>query len=350
MKLPNLIHISSFIPRPRLIRVFLSISISAVLVIVSLILVGVNAHASAKGRANYFVSSAAVYDNATVDYLDITAFVNSIDVPNQFMKVTYMFQLGGDLLGRAKGIFHQTKYDLNFASTTQKFSFPSGSLLIPQTGTILIDGDFNQYPFDSFAGYFLVQGTYNYKSSSSSGNETLLPLPIRLTLSGIPNGFNVEYVVLDTTTTETQEQQQHTEVLGLANISRSDSVKSFAMLITITMWALGVASAVYTASIYLFDKRPEPPTVGFHVALLFALPSMRNSMPVAPPIGSLVDQMCLVWVMMVLAICVLLQFVKQTKRDEEVGNSQNVSPPGQSCAGSVAFISPNNTSFLTAMS
>ncbi|KAI9349137.1 hypothetical protein BDR26DRAFT_674685 [Obelidium mucronatum] len=75
------------------------------------------------------------------------------------------------------------------------------------------------------------------------------------------------------------------------------------------------------------------------------------------------DQMCLVWVMTVLAICVLLQFVKfvwhfvLVEKRRLVGLAQfrktrgmRKSVVGHAGVGSVAFISPNNTTFLTAMS
>ncbi|KAJ3022391.1 UNVERIFIED_CONTAM: hypothetical protein HDU68_009179 [Siphonaria sp. JEL0065] len=252
----------------------------------------------ANGKSSYYVSSAGSFDNSTTGpgYLDIVAIVTSIDVPGQVLKVTYEFQLTGDLLGKWKGAFQETKYDLAFANTIQKFTFASGSALLPQIGTVPIDGDFNQYPFDTYDSYFVLQGTFGK-------NQTALP--IRLTLAGVPNGFNIEYLVA-----EGESDIPHTEVYGLSRISRSDSVKTFSMLTVLTMWGLGISAAIFTACLYLFDKKAEPPVVGFHIALLFAMPSVRNSMPVAPPIGALIDQMCLVWVMTILAICVLLQFFK----------------------------------------
>ncbi|KAJ3247168.1 hypothetical protein HDU78_004975 [Chytriomyces hyalinus] len=100
------------------------------------------------------------------------------------------------------------------------------------------------------------------------------------------------------------------EAIVLAEISRNPTVITFATLIMIIMWFLALASVTFAGCLHMFEKKVEGAYLAFTIALLFAMPGVRNSMPSAPPIGCLADQMVLVWVMVILAFCVLQYFIR----------------------------------------
>jgi hypothetical protein len=54
--------------------------------------------------------------------------------------------------------------------------------------------------------------------------------------------------------------------------------------------------------VLLRPREPAPPTVGLSVALLFALPAVRNTQPEVPPIGAAVDVLGFFWNMSLTAL------------------------------------------------
>ncbi|KAJ3065045.1 hypothetical protein HDU98_011548 [Podochytrium sp. JEL0797] len=148
---------------------------------------------------------------------------------------------------------------------------------------------------DQLSFTFAVQGTYGVSSNPK-------PLPVVLYMSGVPNGFSIFYA--------TNNADALLEVIGNADISRSLTVKSFAIMLTLVLWFLAIIAGSFTCCVWIFERKAEPAHVAFMCALLFASPNVRNTMPSAPPIGALIDQMCLVWVMMILGACVMALMVK----------------------------------------
>jgi hypothetical protein len=53
---------------------------------------------------------------------------------------------------------------------------------------------------------------------------------------------------------------------------------------------------------FLRPREPVPPTIGFSIGLLFALPAMRNTQPEVPPIGVAVDVLGFFWNMSITAL------------------------------------------------
>jgi hypothetical protein len=64
------------------------------------------------------------------------------------------------------------------------------------------------------------------------------------------------------------------------------------VFLIIAFWMVGLSVAVLASVIVIWNrKKVEPPVLGSVIALIFALPTFRNSAPQSPPIG--IDLCCL---------------------------------------------------------
>ncbi|ORY28439.1 hypothetical protein BCR33DRAFT_725145 [Rhizoclosmatium globosum] len=150
--------------------------------------------------------------------------------------------------------------------------------------TIGMDGDVNLYPFEEWTIEGLVTATIGGKK-----------VPLILDIGGRVHGF-----------------EAGTEVLGMdggvmvtLTIRRSWAVRVFAVIVLIKLWGLAVGATLYTGM--------DDSVLAVHVGMLFALPGLRSTLPGAPAIGCLVDLVCFVWVMGILAgcVCVHLKILSQ---------------------------------------
>ncbi|KAJ2990656.1 hypothetical protein HDV02_004230 [Globomyces sp. JEL0801] len=101
-------------------------------------------------------------------------------------------------------------------------------------------------------------------------------------------------------------------------LSRSVVSKLFSIFIFIMMWVLSLTAITLSSTIWLRNRKVEPPTIAIMGGLLFALPSIRNSQPGAPMIGTTSDiagfffNMVLVCAAMVM---LMWNYVKKYKAD-----------------------------------
>ncbi|KAJ3003494.1 UNVERIFIED_CONTAM: hypothetical protein HDU68_005674, partial [Siphonaria sp. JEL0065] len=233
---------TSLPPKKRLIGFAATAVFCLIGVVVSLVLIGTTAKKLSAGKEDFMVTvpDFDALDTTIPEYIDILATVQGLDIPGRTARVRYDFQDLGR--GLTKGIvadhFVSTQ-DINIIVSGQKIDFLNGSALLPHTGNIAIDGDFNQYPFDKYIGYIDATATFG---------KSKLNLPVTLTLAGIPNGFAVNYSV-------DYNDETYLQVYGEINVSRGIAVKSFAMMITLIMWALALCSAIFTFCLYLFNRK-----------------------------------------------------------------------------------------------
>ncbi|KAJ3334263.1 hypothetical protein HDU76_003912 [Blyttiomyces sp. JEL0837] len=81
-------------------------------------------------------------------------------------------------------------------------------------------------------------------------------------------------------------------------VMRSFTTKLFSIFVMVIMWALSFLTLGLSISPWLLQKAVEPPAIVFGLALVFALPAVRNSQPGVPPIGCTSDVVSFFWTMM----------------------------------------------------
>jgi len=92
---------------------------------------------------------------------------------------------------------------------------------------------------------------------------------------------------------ETQGARTSTDTLPDINdviaISRSGLVKTYVLVIVITMWAITLVFVLATILSIVFGYRQRVELLAIPVTVLFAFPQLRSSMPGAPLGGTIVD-------------------------------------------------------------
>ncbi|KAJ3263597.1 hypothetical protein HDU77_010419 [Chytriomyces hyalinus] len=234
-------------------------------------------------------------ESGDLDDPDVTIWLQpkSVDVLGGTIKYVAEFNLSTAASSKTyeNSFYDSPAFALNVSIGSETFVFKANQPMTQQTGSAPLLGDYNFYPFDNFTGVI---------TASAISGPRGQPVKLSLVVGGIPNGFRIVY-----TPFEFAE-----EAIVLAEISRNPTVITFATLIMIIMWFLALASVTFAGCLHMFEKKVEGAYLAFTIALLFAMPGVRNSMPSAPPIGCLADQMVLVWVMVILAFCVLQYFIR----------------------------------------
>ncbi|KAI9296123.1 hypothetical protein K502DRAFT_282068, partial [Neoconidiobolus thromboides FSU 785] len=69
----------------------------------------------------------------------------------------------------------------------------------------------------------------------------------------------------------------------------------FVFLVFFIMWGLSFAILFFTFDVLIHKREVPPPLIGVSLALLFALPGIRNSQPGVPFLGCLSDFISFFW-------------------------------------------------------
>eukprot|EP00455_Lapot_gusevi_P051802 TRINITY_DN7808_c0_g2_i3.p1 TRINITY_DN7808_c0_g2~~TRINITY_DN7808_c0_g2_i3.p1 ORF type:complete len:203 (+),score=60.07 TRINITY_DN7808_c0_g2_i3:65-610(+) len=79
--------------------------------------------------------------------------------------------------------------------------------------------------------------------------------------------------------------------------ARPSVSKIYPLCVVLGMWGILVAQGyvIYWMTVIRYKKTDNPAMLAFFAAVIFALPSLRNSMPFSPPIGILIDFAAFFW-------------------------------------------------------
>ncbi|KAJ3105061.1 hypothetical protein HDU96_008722 [Phlyctochytrium bullatum] len=186
------------------------------------------------------------------------------------------------------------------------FNFSSNSVVgSVEYGTTFDEGDVNSYPFDSFyARELFAEGTYVIPSGNTTVEE---PLPIVMSfVTGLQTFTVTPNQVEDVTPNNTF--LGHTVRLEF-QVTRSITTIFFSTLVMVIMWILSLLAFFLCISLWIRGRKVEPPTIAFTIALLFALPGIRNTQPGSPPIGCTADVVSFFWAMVLVATSVALLMI-----------------------------------------
>ena len=141
-------------------------------------------------------------------------------------------------------------------------------------------GDLTNYPFDN---YF---SSFNVYARTSNPNDLV---PIQFVLSRAMQAFNID------TEGATSIPDAGTDIFMSITITRSFTTRFFSMFVFIVMWVLSLTIFILALSIWIRNRKVEPPTIGVTAGILFALPALRNAQPGAPVLGGTLDVAGFFW-------------------------------------------------------
>lgn len=167
------------------------------------------------------------------------------------------------------------------------FDFQPGDIPAPISVRFITDGEIEQWPFDSHAAQF---ATVMFEDD---GTGQLRPLPTTLCGEAHVPGWTFTStevgggdIVLD--------GQAVTEVRLVAH--RSPATVAFGVIIVLLMVVMPVLGLTVAIRVLRGDRKAEPTLMSWLAAMLFATIPLRTFLPGSPPVGSWVDYLVVLWV------------------------------------------------------
>jgi hypothetical protein len=225
---------------------------------------------------------------SSADGIDIAATVLTIDpLTNTFhvrldMNPVGKYQMTRKTPNRELDVF------VNAANGGQSRVYPAGRPIELSDVTVDAVGDTVLYPFDRHTAALQIQAF----------DETSRPVPVKLTVNSEFHDWRIH--VMPSAKSTVGE-------LGFDIVAtRSVSVISLAVaLMTLVVMLVLVTVGVVVRSVR--DPRsPDFAIVASLVALLFAIPALRSSLPNAPPPGTLSDFLVFFWALLAVGVMMVV--------------------------------------------
>lgn len=206
------------------------------------------------------------------------------------------------------------KFYVNSANGKQEHDFTKGKRMNPIETTVdMYDGQVMDYPFDRHK----AQLTLAFIAPASKENKQAAPaaraeddsagapveepgdesIPITAELYDSVAGLKISAA-------KSPESAPDFVSIDL-EVARTGTAKFFSIFIMVAMWTLTIAVFLLTLFVAVGGRKIELGMFSFLGALLFAFPTLRNSQPGTPPIGTLGDFIAFFWAEVIIALCLL---------------------------------------------
>jgi len=178
-------------------------------------------------------------------------------------------------------------------------SYRAGGFMDPFETTVPVDGDTSTYPF-----HHLRVGI-SALASTAGGVRSGKTVPLLLHVSSSLAGYRVS----------TQSAVREGPVVDVVlHVDPSWAAVLFAVFIMLVMWALALGALAVAVSLLARRRRFEGAFAGFLAVLLFAFPTVRNSLPGIPPVGVLFDYASFFWAEALVALALIALITGWTMR------------------------------------
>ena len=226
--------------------------------------------------------------------LQIDATVTAVDPVRDTMKVRLEFHPKGDLLEKNG---HDIARDLHVLTTNTsgaaEFILKKHHEPHPVELTLnLYDGEVSNYPIDEYKADLQIE------TFLEAGSEDETPVPMII-------NFTAKNHVLEVQAEMKPGGEAH-ELDLLLKLKRSAVVQGFAWFVNGLMVMMALCAVIVAFNVAYRGKKLEPNLLVWMSALLFVLPSLRTTLPGAPPIGALTDFLVFFWVEGAIALCLFI--------------------------------------------
>jgi len=178
----------------------------------------------------------------------------------------------------------------------------SKTVVTEQEASAMVDGDVSLYPFDTFT----VDLPFAATKTDPLADTKAESLSWAALAYGVMQNFRFQFIF--------QRDPSSSIVTLTVNVRRSPTARGFSIFIVSLMWLLTLGAVTIAFQIFLRGREIPANKISAIVSLLFALPSVRNTQPAVPPIGTLLDTVGLFWNMVLVAmsaIYVMFTYVSQ---------------------------------------
>jgi hypothetical protein len=228
--------------------------------------------------------------------LAVEATILAIDPVTNTVLVRLEIEPTGSYRMRPRTPNRQLDILLNAANGDQRRVYPPSRPIELTDITLDASGDAVSYPFDKHTAPLEMQAV----------DEVGRPIPIRVTADSDLHDWTIRTVPRP----DSVEGQVSIDVVA----TRSTTVISFAIALMILVAIL----VLVTIGVVIRSIRdPSPPDfaiVASLVALLFAIPALRSSLPNAPPPGALTDFLVFFWALVMVGILMAVLSIVYIRR------------------------------------
>ena len=178
-------------------------------------------------------------------------------------------------------------------------SYRAGNFMDPFETTVPLGGDISTYPFHH------LKVEISALASTAGGVRSGKTVPLQLHISSSLASYRVS--------TQSAGREGPVAVVVL-HVDPSWPAVLFAVFIMVVMWALALGALAVTVSLLARRRRFEGAFAGFLAVLLFAFPTVRNSLPGIPPVGVLFDYAAFFWAEALVALALIALITGWTVR------------------------------------
>ena len=216
--------------------------------------------------------------------LAVNASVLTVDpVTNTFVLRLELDPRGGYRAGR-RTANRQLDLLVNAANGQQQRTYPAGRPIDLIDVGLDASGDAVMYPFDRHEAPFQIQVL------DGSG----APVPVEITVVSDLHDWNVRVLP----SSDSSPREMSVDIVA----TRSAAVVSLAVALMALVAALVLVTIGVVVQSIRDPRTPDFAIVASLVALLFAIPALRSSLPEAPPPGTLTDFVVFLWALVVVGV------------------------------------------------
>lgn len=174
-------------------------------------------------------------------------------------------------------------------------TFPAGEVLESSTQSDYAEGIVEEWPFDSYRAD-LTTFAFTGEDDYQDGHEHTA-LPTRVCLDDAVPGWQLHTVTIDhpANTVPTADGIRPLPSVEIT-ATRSASTVAFGIVLLGLMAATPVLVLFVAISAYTGRRKVEATLTSWIGAMLFAVIPLRNFLPGAPPVGSWIDYLVVLWV------------------------------------------------------
>lgn len=182
------------------------------------------------------------------------------------------------------------------AAGARTIEFAEGSVPSPVSVDLIADGVIEQWPFDAHVADTVFLAYYD----DDEGVRT--PLPTYIAATGRVPGWNMSIAEVATGGSVEFDGQPRPVFSVELTATRSGSTVAFGIVLLGLMIVMPVLVLSVAVSAYRGRRRVEPSFTSWMGAMLFATIPLRTFLPGSPPIGSWIDFLIVLWVIVGLIV------------------------------------------------
>ncbi len=190
-------------------------------------------------------------------------------------------------------------------NTLGDLSFPAGEAPAEKTTTLDVNGDVNNWPFDSY-----TTEPISATLLVGEGDERQF-LPARVEVEGALQGWD-----LTAEEVEPSPQASGTDEAVQVTLKRSLGPLAFDLGICLVLIALPTLAILTALQVISRRKAFQMPFLTWYAAMLFAIVPLRNILPGAPPPGAWIDVGLVLWVLVALVTAMVMAVISWYKQVE----------------------------------